>query len=126
MLRRDSPTPREHMSERLRMRDRMALPHSVCHHHEFVKTSHRGSHETCSTQVLTEPSVGANYIPEKRSFRECANRYYQNGAMMCQRTGVRRLHMALEALLIAVTVAKHLKFKDFKNFAGLLCQERVL
>jgi hypothetical protein len=39
--------------------------------------------------------------------------------MMCQRTGVRRLHMALEALLIAVTLAKHLKFKGFKNFAGL-------
>src|SRR3954447_23084911 len=56
MLRRDSPTPREHMSERLWMRDRMALLHSVCHHHEFVKTSHRGSHETCSPQVLTEPS----------------------------------------------------------------------
>src|SRR3954463_1610769 len=55
MLRRDSPTPREHMSERLWMRDRMALLHSVCHHHEFVKTSHRGSHETCSPQVLTEP-----------------------------------------------------------------------
>src|SRR3954453_9480000 len=57
MLRRDSPTPREHMSERLWMRDRMALLHSVCHHHEFVKTSHRGSHETCSPQVLTEPST---------------------------------------------------------------------
>src|SRR4051794_24014308 len=56
MLRRDSPTPREHMSERLWMRDRMALLHSVCHHHEFVKTSHRGSHETCSPQVLTEPN----------------------------------------------------------------------
>src|SRR3954471_14348378 len=56
MLRRDSPTPREHMSERLWMRDRMTLLHSVCHHHEFVKTSHRGSHETCSPQVLTEPS----------------------------------------------------------------------
>src|SRR3954468_20514367 len=55
MLRRDSPTPREHMSERLWMRDRMTLLHSVCHHHEFVKTSHRGSHETCSPQVLTEP-----------------------------------------------------------------------
>ena len=35
----------------------MTLLHSVCHHHEFVKTSHRGSHETCSTQVLTEPSL---------------------------------------------------------------------
>src|SRR4051812_44487997 len=56
MLRRDSPTPREHMSERLWMRDRMTLLHSVCHHHEFVKTSHRGSHETCSLQVLTEPN----------------------------------------------------------------------
>src|SRR3954447_191279 len=56
MLRRDSPTPREHMSERLWMRDRMTLLHSVCHHHEFVKTSHRGSHETCSPQVLTEPN----------------------------------------------------------------------
>src|SRR3954447_11152813 len=59
MLRRDSPTPREHMSERLWMRDRMALLHSVCHHHEFVKTSHRGSHETCSPQVLTGPSITA-------------------------------------------------------------------
>src|SRR3954454_13713497 len=58
MLRRDSPTPREHMSERLWMRDRMTLLHSVCHHHEFVKTSHRGSHETCSPQVLTEPRAG--------------------------------------------------------------------
>src|SRR3954470_4183340 len=57
MLRRDSPTPREHMSERLWMRDRMALLHSVCHHHEFVKTSHRGSHESCSPQVLTEPRL---------------------------------------------------------------------
>src|SRR3954469_25119996 len=57
MLRRDSPTPREHMSERLWMRDRMTLLHSVCHHHEFVKTSHRGSHETCSPQALTEPSI---------------------------------------------------------------------
>src|SRR3954469_23270606 len=57
MLRRDSPTPREHMSERLWMRDRMTLLHSVCHHHEFVKTSHRGSHETCSPQVLTEPKT---------------------------------------------------------------------
>src|SRR3954465_4384125 len=57
MLRRDSPTPREHMSERLWMRNRMTLLHSVCHHHEFVKTSHRGSHETCSPQVLTEPSI---------------------------------------------------------------------
>src|SRR3954467_10749813 len=56
MLRRDSATPREHMSERLWMRNRMTLLHSVCHHHEFVKTSHRGSHETCSPQVLTEPS----------------------------------------------------------------------
>src|SRR4051812_34403884 len=56
MLRRDSPTPREHMSERLWMRNRMMLLYSVCHHHEFVKTSHRGSHETCSPQVLTEPS----------------------------------------------------------------------
>src|SRR3954452_20531815 len=62
MLRRDSPTPREHMSERLWMRDRMTLLHSVCHHHEFVKTSHRGSHETCSPQVLTEPSAGKDTI----------------------------------------------------------------
>src|SRR3954470_22619233 len=57
MLRRDSPTPREHMSERLWMRNRMTLLYSVCHHHEFVKTSHRGSHETCSPQVLTEPNA---------------------------------------------------------------------
>src|SRR3954470_10096612 len=57
MLRRDSPTPREHMSERLWMRNRMTLLYSVCHHHEFVKTSHRGSHETCSPQVLTEPNL---------------------------------------------------------------------
>jgi len=46
--------------------------------------------------------------------------------MTCQLTGARRLHMVLEALLIAVTLAKHLKFNGFKNFEGLLCQERVL
>jgi len=45
------------------MRDRMPLPHSVCHHHEFVKTSHRGSHETCSTQVLTEPNLSLWHSP---------------------------------------------------------------
>ena len=37
------------------MRDRMALPYSVYHHHEFVKTSRRGSHETYNPQELTEP-----------------------------------------------------------------------
>src|SRR5215213_763019 len=77
MLRRDSPTPREHMSERLWMRDRMTLLHSVCHHHEFVKTSHRGSHETCSPQVLTEPSitVAASLLTKKySSFCTCSVR----------------------------------------------------
>src|SRR4051794_5562041 len=64
MLRRDSPTPREHMSERLWMRDRMTLLHSVCHHHEFVKTSHRGSHETCSPQVLTEPKHTHRFVAD--------------------------------------------------------------
>src|SRR3954453_21281167 len=88
MLRRDSPTPREHMSERLWMRDRMALLHSVCHHHEFVKTSHRGSHETCSPQVLTEPSsleVGfqrtfgkfASVLPEFEKINSAADWDYQ-------------------------------------------------
>src|SRR3954469_12117548 len=67
MLRRDSPTPREHMAERLWMRDRMALLHSVCHHHEFVKTSHRGSHETCSPQVLTEPSQLSLAMPSSKN-----------------------------------------------------------
>src|SRR4051812_29069660 len=71
MLRRDSPTPREHMSERLWMRDRMTLLHSVCHHHEFVKTSHRGSHETCSPQVLTEPS------PLNPREKKCADQLIQ-------------------------------------------------
>ena len=41
------------------------------------------------------------------------------GAMTGQLTCARRLHMALEALLIAVTLAKHLKFNGFKNFEGL-------
>src|SRR3954454_23121512 len=77
MLRRDSPTPREHMSERLWMRNRMTLLYSVCHHHEFVKTSHRGSHETCSPQVLTEPSitVAGSLLTEKySSFCTCSVR----------------------------------------------------
>src|SRR4051812_4231234 len=67
MLRRDSPTPREHMSERLWMRNRMTLLYSVCHHHEFVKTSHRGSHETCSPQVLTEPRT--SLVQRKRRIK---------------------------------------------------------
>ena len=46
------------------------------------------------------------------------------GAMTCQLSGARRLHMALEALLIAVTLAKHLKFNGFKNFAGLGLEPR--
>ena len=58
-------------------------------------------------------------FPKRPLFGNVANRYYQNGAMTCQLTGARRLHMALEALLIAVTLAKHLKFNDFKNFADL-------
>jgi hypothetical protein len=33
--------------------------------------------------------------------------------------------IALEALLVAVPLAKRLKYKGFKNFEGLLCQERV-
>ena len=44
--------------------------------------------------------------------------------MTCQLTGARRLHMALEALLIAVTLAKHLKFNGFKNFEGLGLEPR--
>src|SRR3954471_12029476 len=75
MLRRDSPTPREHMSERLWMRDRMTLLHSVCHHHEFVKTSHRGSHETCSPQVLTEPNVIEGEAADKAP--DCGERSYE-------------------------------------------------
>jgi Trk-type K+ transport system membrane component len=35
------------------------------------------------------------------------------------------LHMVLEALLIAVTLAKHLKFNGFKNFAGLGLEPRL-
>jgi hypothetical protein len=64
-------------------------------------------------------------FPKKALFGNVASRYYQNGAMTCQLTGARRLHVVLEALLIAVTLAKHLKFNGFKNFEGLLCQERV-
>ena len=64
--------------------------------------------------------------PKRGLFGNIASRYYQNRAMTCQLTGARRLHMALEALLIAVTLAKHLKFNGFKNFEGLLCHERVL
>src|SRR3954463_3450768 len=55
MLRRDSATPRQYMSERFRMWDRMVLPHSVCRHQEFVKASRRESYGTHGTQVLTEP-----------------------------------------------------------------------
>jgi hypothetical protein len=58
-------------------------------------------------------------FPKRGLFGNVASRYYQNGAMTCQLTGARRLHMALEALLIAVTLAKHLKFNGFKNFEGL-------
>src|SRR3954454_3253695 len=57
MLRRDSATPRQYMSERFRMWDRMVLPHSVCRHQEFVKASRRESYGTHGTQVLTEPSI---------------------------------------------------------------------
>src|SRR4051795_13183860 len=56
MLRRDSATPRQYMSERFRMWDRMVLPHSVCRHQEFVKASRRESCGTHGTQVLTELS----------------------------------------------------------------------
>ena len=45
--------------------------------------------------------------------------------MTCQLTGARRLHMVLEALLIAVTLAKHLKFNGFKNFEGLGLEPRI-
>jgi hypothetical protein len=58
-------------------------------------------------------------FPKRALFGNVASRYYQNGAIMCQLTGARRLYMALEALLIAVTLAKHLKFNGFKNFEGL-------
>ena len=57
-------------------------------------------------------------FPKRLLFGNVANRYYQNGAMTCQLTGARRLRMTLEALLIAVTLAKHLKFNSFKNFEG--------
>src|SRR3954464_14937553 len=57
MLRRDSATPRQYMSERFRMWDRMVLPHSVCRHQEFVKASRRESCGTHGTQVLTEPNA---------------------------------------------------------------------
>src|SRR3954463_8516327 len=59
MLRRDSATPRQYMSERFRMWDRMVLPHSVCRHQEFVKASRRESYGTHGTQVLTEPRMSA-------------------------------------------------------------------
>src|SRR3954470_14498553 len=65
-------------------------------------------------------------FPKRALFGNVASRCYQNGAMTCQLTGARRLHMALEALLIAVTLAKHLKFNGFKNFAGLGLEPRVL
>ncbi len=42
-------------------------------------------------------------FPKRPLFGNVASRYYQNGAMTCQLTGARRLHMVLEALLIAVT-----------------------
>ena len=58
-------------------------------------------------------------FPKRGLFGNVASRCYQNGAMTCQLTGARRLHMVLEALLIAVTLAKHLKFNGFKNFEGL-------
>ena len=65
-------------------------------------------------------------FPKRAFFGNVASRYYQNGAMTCQLTGARRLQMALETLLIAIRLVKHLKFNGFKNFEGLLCQERVL
>ena len=65
-------------------------------------------------------------FPKRPLFGNVSNRHHRNGAMTCQLTGARRLHMALEVLLIAVTLVKHLKFNGFKNFAVLLCQERVL
>jgi hypothetical protein len=43
-------------------------------------------------------------FPKKALFGNVASRYYQNGAMTCQLTGARRLHVVLEALLIAVTL----------------------
>jgi hypothetical protein len=65
-------------------------------------------------------------FPKRPLFGNVASRYYQNGAMTCQLTGARRLHMVLEALLIAVTLAKHLKFNGFKNFAGLGLEPPIL
>src|SRR4051794_22028802 len=69
----------------------------------------------------TKPHLGPKQVtfPKRYFFGNVASRCYQNGAMTCQLTGARRLHMALEALLIAVTLAKHLKFNGFKNFEGL-------
>jgi hypothetical protein len=65
-------------------------------------------------------------FPKKPLFGNVASQYYQNGAMTCQLTGARRLHMALEALLIAVTLAKHLKFNGFKNFEGLGLEPQLM
>ena len=42
-------------------------------------------------------------FPKMNLFGNVACRHYQNGAMTCQLAGARRLHMALEAMLIAVT-----------------------
>src|SRR4051794_34721924 len=67
MLRWDSATPRQYMSERFRMWDRMVLPHSVCRHQEFVKASRRESYGTHGTQVLTEPNADrSNCHPSRR------------------------------------------------------------
>ena len=65
-------------------------------------------------------------FPKRPLFGNVASQYYQNGAMTCQLTGARRLHMTLEALLIAVTLAKHLKFNSFKNFEGSGLEPQVL
>jgi len=67
------------------------------------------------------PSLVSEQItfPKRGLFGNVACRCYQNGAMTCQLTGVRQLHMVLEALLIAVPLAKRLKYKGFKNFEGL-------
>ena len=64
-------------------------------------------------------------FPKMNLFGNVACRHYQNGAMTCQLAGARRLHMALEAMLIAVTLAKHLKFNGFKNFEGLGLEPQV-
>jgi hypothetical protein len=64
-------------------------------------------------------------FPKRPLFGNVASQYYQNGAMTCQPTGTRRLHMALEALLIAVTLAKHLKFNGLADSSSITNTLRI-